>query len=59
MNGSWLERYGDFLIEYIDPDAPVPPDPDPVACLPAGMDPLLDTLIIACCGPLEKQCYRF
>jgi hypothetical protein len=50
MHGAWLSRYGSYRVEYVDPDAPPPAPQPPQACLPAGVDPLLDTIHVFCNG---------
>ncbi|MBK8014920.1 MAG: hypothetical protein IPK13_26685 [Deltaproteobacteria bacterium] len=50
FSGSWGDKHGDFHVDYVDRNVPLPPKPDPVACLDPSLDVLEDSLAVTCDG---------
>lgn len=48
FSGSWGNKHGDFHVDYVDRNVPLPPKPDPVACLDPALDVLESSLTVTC-----------
>ncbi|MBK8012769.1 MAG: hypothetical protein IPK13_15565 [Deltaproteobacteria bacterium] len=55
FSGSWGDRHGDYHVEYVDRNIPLPPPPDPVACLDPSLEVLPDTLVVKCDGTIVPK----